>query len=124
MVLCRPALVGAHLYCGQTPSVFTLDWQFLFFASRRPHTRYWRDWSSDVCSSDLGVENRAGAVRAGELFELNLTGFRVDLDLCNLNAQCGFGAGFKILVKAVTLDRRFRHARNVKIGRASCRERV
>src|SRR3712207_9457668 len=24
-----------------------------FFASRRRHTRYWRDWSSDVCSSDL-----------------------------------------------------------------------
>src|SRR3712207_6991277 len=22
-------------------------------ASRRRHTRYWRDWSSDVCSSDL-----------------------------------------------------------------------
>src|SRR3712207_7097304 len=26
---------------------------FLFFSSRRRHTRYWRDWSSDVCSSDL-----------------------------------------------------------------------
>src|SRR5215217_8494122 len=25
-----------------------------FFSSRRRHTRYWRDWSSDVCSSDLG----------------------------------------------------------------------
>src|SRR3712207_1066341 len=23
------------------------------FSSRRQHTRYWRDWSSDVCSSDL-----------------------------------------------------------------------
>src|SRR3712207_2521853 len=28
---------------------------FFFFSSRRRHTRYWRDWSSDVCSSDLGV---------------------------------------------------------------------
>src|SRR3712207_7692269 len=28
--------------------------QFIFFfSSRRRHTRYWRDWSSDVCSSDL-----------------------------------------------------------------------
>src|SRR3712207_3919388 len=27
----------------------------LFFSSRRRHTRYWRDWSSDVCSSDLGM---------------------------------------------------------------------
>src|SRR3712207_9108620 len=26
-----------------------------FFSSRRRHTRYWRDWSSDVCSSDLAV---------------------------------------------------------------------
>src|SRR3712207_2230900 len=28
---------------------------FFFFSSRRRHTRYWRDWSSDVCSSDLGI---------------------------------------------------------------------
>src|SRR3712207_8768026 len=28
---------------------------FFFFSSRRRHTRYWRDWSSDVCSSDLTV---------------------------------------------------------------------
>src|SRR3712207_5531563 len=26
---------------------------FFFFSSRRRHTRYWHDWSSDVCSSDL-----------------------------------------------------------------------
>src|SRR5215475_3872436 len=28
---------------------------FFFFSSRRRHTRFSRDWSSDVCSSDLGV---------------------------------------------------------------------
>src|SRR5690606_40845275 len=28
-----------------------------FFSSRRRHTRFSRDWSSDVCSSDLGVAN-------------------------------------------------------------------
>src|SRR3712207_8910753 len=28
----------------------------VFFSSRRRHTRYWRDWSSDVCSSDLRAE--------------------------------------------------------------------
>src|SRR5258707_2125091 len=28
---------------------------FFFFSSRRRHTRYWRDWSSDVCSSDLAT---------------------------------------------------------------------
>src|SRR5690606_39894326 len=26
---------------------------FFFFSSRRRHTRFSRDWSSDVCSSDL-----------------------------------------------------------------------
>src|SRR3712207_9267014 len=26
---------------------------YFFFSSRRRHTIYWRDWSSDVCSSDL-----------------------------------------------------------------------
>src|SRR3712207_5124853 len=29
---------------------------FFFFSSRRRHTRYWRDWSSDVCSSDLDAD--------------------------------------------------------------------
>src|SRR5439155_4085744 len=27
--------------------------RFFFFSSRRRHTRWPRDWSSDVCSSDL-----------------------------------------------------------------------
>src|SRR3712207_9284650 len=34
-----------------------------FFSSRRRHTRYWRDWSSDVCSSDL-VRNSGGPSRS------------------------------------------------------------
>src|SRR5690349_23501745 len=32
---------------------------FFFFSSRRRHTRSLRDWSSDVCSSDLAVATRA-----------------------------------------------------------------
>src|SRR5690606_41091969 len=31
-----------------------------FFSSRRRHTRFSRDWSSDVCSSDLGLVSWAG----------------------------------------------------------------
>src|SRR5437763_7306400 len=31
---------------------------FFFFASRRRHTRYSGDWSSDVCSSDLSDKSR------------------------------------------------------------------
>src|SRR5699024_11861154 len=33
-----------------------------FFSSRRRHTRSKRDWSSDVCSSDLPVLGRGDAV--------------------------------------------------------------
>ena len=29
-------------------------WGLFFFSSRRRHTRFTSDWSSDVCSSDLG----------------------------------------------------------------------
>src|SRR5690606_40800464 len=35
-----------------------------FFSSRRRHTRFSRDWSSDVCSSDL--ETCCGAAVAGQ----------------------------------------------------------
>src|SRR5690606_40384199 len=37
--------------------LFCLLWFFFFFSSRRRHTRFSRDWSSDVCSSDLPVQN-------------------------------------------------------------------
>src|SRR3712207_5752863 len=30
---------------------------FFFFSSRRRHTRYWRDWSSDVCSEGVAMED-------------------------------------------------------------------
>src|SRR3712207_7416899 len=43
-----------------------------FFSSIRRHTRYWRDWSSDVCSSDLATDvvserGDEGAARIKEL---------------------------------------------------------
>src|SRR2546422_4553583 len=34
---------------------------FFFFSSRRRHTRCSRDWSSDVCSSDLWSYRNEGA---------------------------------------------------------------
>src|SRR5690606_40288965 len=36
-----------------------LSW--FFFSSRRRHTRFSRDWSSDVCSSDLFAQSFRGA---------------------------------------------------------------
>src|SRR2546422_7195546 len=48
---------------------------FFFFSSRRRHTRCSRDWSSDVCSSDLrplpiGPDGEGGELR--ELSRVNL----------------------------------------------------
>src|SRR6185295_20133943 len=43
LVLADVYVLDGHAVCGG----------FFFFSSRRRHTRYWRDWSSDVCSSDL-----------------------------------------------------------------------
>src|SRR5207249_9535906 len=40
-----------------------LIWFLFFFSSRRRHTRSKRDWSSDVCSSDLG----SGRISSGQL---------------------------------------------------------
>src|SRR5258707_10667834 len=44
------SLLGAHR--AKKGAILHL-FAFFFFSSRRRHTRYWRDWSSDVCSSDL-----------------------------------------------------------------------
>src|SRR5699024_11489144 len=41
-------LILVLYFCGVVISVL------FFFSSRRRHTRSKRDWSSDVCSSDLG----------------------------------------------------------------------
>src|SRR5690348_17449147 len=49
VILIRPLLL-ARLTLVQLKS---LDLCFFFFSSRRRHTRWTGDWSSDVCSSDL-----------------------------------------------------------------------
>src|SRR5690606_32637830 len=47
-------------------SVFQVA-RFLFFSSRRRHTRFSRDWSSDVCSSDLRASAAGPSRRLPEL---------------------------------------------------------
>src|SRR5207247_8085024 len=45
-------------------SMFTFFlYSFFFFSSRRRHTRSTRDWSSDVCSSDLDTCSSALGLR-------------------------------------------------------------
>src|SRR2546421_5536071 len=57
-----------------------------FFSSRRRHTRSDRDWSSDVCSSDLSEERRVGKeCRAEEGMEdLNEN----EVQTCALTIDC------------------------------------
>src|SRR5206468_12196475 len=80
---------------------------FFFFSSRRRHTRSDRDWSSDVCSSDL-VAPHAGMDELGARRRGDGVGHRRLARLLEPRGERRFGA----------MDR----AR--EIGRASCRERV
>src|SRR5256886_5032994 len=62
---------------------------FFFFSSRRRHTRFDCDWSSDVCSSDLAdkatFENTVVALeRTGRLLDRAETTFS-NLNSCNTN---------------------------------------
>src|SRR2546430_6688997 len=54
-----------------------LDTCFFFFSSRRRHTRFDCDWSSDVCSSDLCKPACAVRPEAGQ--ESELTNRRADV---------------------------------------------
>src|SRR5207253_8034925 len=43
---------------------------FFFFSSRRRHTRWPRDWSSDVCSSDLHQHARTRPLKHLQIVEV------------------------------------------------------
>src|SRR5690606_39351059 len=47
---------------------------FFFFSSRRRHTRFSRDWSSDVCSSDLASRWNGAALALTHLWTLGILG--------------------------------------------------
>src|SRR5207253_7557892 len=96
---------------------------FFFFSSRRRHTRWPRDWSSDVCSSDLEMlwqyELSARPIDTPER--------RADLEH-RLMAQAGLIADRTVQTeyRRFLRERLFqlgRGARPSQIGRASCRER-
>src|SRR5476651_1536021 len=68
---------------------------FFFFSSRRRHTRYWRDWSSDVCSSDLTTITHALEISCNTAFGwlgLNLGGEALRAQA----AKFGFGDSIRI----------------------------
>src|SRR5690625_5854855 len=58
---------------------------FFFFSSRRRHTRWPRDWSSDVCSSDLNQITLGGPSDELPNREFNLNDDNLDIDLTGYN---------------------------------------
>src|SRR5690625_7083055 len=79
-----------------------------FFSSRRRHTRWPRDWSSDVCSSDLGA-----AAQGKHLWA------RIDA------VQRVYELVHRLPQADAQVDTRGQMLLQVaEIGRASCRERV
>src|SRR5690606_40036014 len=93
-------------------------------SSRRRHTRFSRDWSSDVCSSDLPGELVIVAARP------SMGKSVVGLDLVRHAAlRCGIGALYVSLEmpRAQVMERLYAAEARVpyqEIGRASCRERA
>src|SRR5690606_40300848 len=94
--------------------------RLFFFSSRRRHTRFSRDWSSDVCSSDLGTDSM-GETAENVAAKYGVT--REDQDAFALRSQ----------QKAAAARLSGRHAEEIttvlipqkkEIGRASCRERA
>src|SRR5699024_12231792 len=81
-----------------------------FFSSRRRHTRSKRDWSSDVCSSDLQLSADTADDEAG-------TGTAPGREQ-HLSLPGGENLPFLLGSKVLRTDRI-----PAQIGRASCRER-
>src|SRR6266511_3991046 len=57
----RRVVVCHDEFSGLSPDFFIIRF-FFFFSSRRRHTRFSRDWGSDVCSSDLARKPRTHPV--------------------------------------------------------------
>src|SRR5690606_40199148 len=79
---------------------------FFFFSSRRRHTRFSRDWSSDVCSSDLVAELVPRVSRTNDVADSHYS-LRLNSDRSGALAGAGAGAG-----RARTLAQRQLHRAN------------
>src|SRR5207245_3474573 len=82
-----------------------------FFSSRRRHTRCYRDWSSDVCSSDLGrgpreVGHRPVALDEGKLERQHVGfGWKVEEQLAGLEVKLEGQPVFDLLEQVGVLAR-------------------
>src|SRR2546428_2344969 len=105
------------MYGGAGTSQPPPEAPLFFFSSRRRHTRSDRDWSSDVCSSDLeeGREAAGSAPPTGQrLLGPAFIAAVAYVDPGNFATNMAAGARYGYLLLWVVL---------MGIGRASCRER-
>src|SRR2546430_12296434 len=86
-----------------------------FFSSRRRHTRFDCDWSSDVCSSDLDEHLASAGCMTGKKFPVEKDYVEHGVHIARECARLDIGQGC-VVRKGTVLA--------VEIGRASCRERV
>src|SRR3712207_6097090 len=69
------SMIGSDIFIASAESARLIGaprWLLItFVSSRRRHTRYWRDWSSDVCSSDLARDAGVNLLRVwgGGIYE-------------------------------------------------------
>src|SRR5690606_39703053 len=87
-----------------------------FFSSRRRHTRFSRDWSSDVCSSDLSRQKTSSLTMSRKHEPPETEAGRASAPY-DVTQQVGH-----LLRKAV--QRHTAIFQQNEIGRASCRERA
>src|SRR5207237_6188081 len=94
---------------------------FFFFSSRRRHTRFKCDWSSDVCSSDLSPKV---AVINETMARLYFPGGSPIGRRFGIESDPAHAADFEVI--GVVKDAKYESLdeRPQQIGRASCRERV
>src|SRR5687768_17648550 len=87
---------------------------FFFFSSRRRHTRCSRDWSSDVCSSDLPAPIPMVGIPSASVTWAAMRAGTDSSTIANDPAPSSARASASS----------WRALAAVEIGRASCRERV
>src|SRR5690606_40061874 len=94
--------------------------------SRRRHTRFSRDWSSDVCSSDLRRITSSSSLSSSNPLEVPLIRVEQPPRLSrNRRSRSVTSPLFDQEQSQNVISRSFvSDAVDVKIGRASCRERV
>src|SRR5439155_2147821 len=93
-----------------------------FFSSRRRHTRWPRDWSSDVCSSDLAERRFTFRVEDDHLY-IGGKPFRLFREKWADIAAIDIDERYGTIRTRAGRTRRLDLADLEEIGRASCRER-